>query len=63
MIKKEKICTGYNERCKQGQIKYIQACEKLGDYYFKIKKYRSALKYYLTVADLGVYTNAVSCQV
>jgi hypothetical protein len=43
--------------CEEKQIQYINACETLGDYYYKIKNYKYALKYYQLVAFLGTYTD------
>ena len=56
-IVKEGICRSESEKCKEAQIAYIKSCEKIGDYYYELKKYNTALKYYLLVAELGVYTD------
>ncbi len=56
-VVKNGICIIESEKCMQKQVKYIKACEKLGDYYFKVKKFKTALSYYMKVADLDIYTD------
>ena len=55
------ICTEPNgnlsKDCAEKQIQYINACEEIGDDYYKNKNYKHALKYYELVAYLGTYTD------
>ena len=52
------ICSERNKACLIKQLKYLNACNSLGDYYFRLKNYKLALKYYLTGSDIGEYTEA-----
>jgi hypothetical protein len=56
-IVKVGLCKTESENCIQNQIEYISASKKLGDYYYKMKKYKKAFKYYMLSANLGVYTD------
>ena len=51
------ICIEESEKCELDQVQYIKACDRTGDYYYGLKNYKTALRYYLLVAYLGVYTD------
>lgn len=51
------VCKDDSKGCEKQQLRYIDACEKLGDYYYGLRKYKTALKYYLLPSYLDTYTD------
>jgi hypothetical protein len=56
-IIKKGICREETWSCEKKQIKYLEACDVMGDYYFKKKIFKKSLEYYTIAADLGIYTD------
>lgn len=51
------VCREDSEICIERQMKYLKACNSLGDYYNKMKQYKKALKYFMLAAELGTGTD------
>jgi hypothetical protein len=49
------ICSESSEKCKLNQLNFMNACEKVGDYYAHKNDYKKSLDYYLLVANLSEY--------
>ncbi|MEO8769040.1 MAG: hypothetical protein ABI402_03115 [Ferruginibacter sp.] len=53
---KSGFCEDNHAKCIAKQLRYLNACDQLGDYYLKQKKYLPAFKYYTLPMSLNGHT-------
>lgn len=52
-IIEEGLCRVGSAKCVEKGLRYMKACEQVGNYYYQLKNYRAAFKFYSLVADLS----------
>jgi hypothetical protein len=52
LIIKKGFCRDETRNCINAAISYLKACDSLGNYYYDLKDYKNAFKYYSLVANL-----------
>ena len=59
---KSGFCEDNDAKCIAKQLRYLNACDQLGDYYSKQKKYQPAFKYYTLPLELNGHTTNFSSE-